>query len=259
MANRLKKLKRIKKLYKFRFCKHKSANKGSTSKVGGHRHSHQRTSSSLHDTAMNNEVDTMAAAQKPDNNQDLENDSMDDDESTISVMDNDENGDNQDDSASVMADAIEGTNQTTSSGNSQQTVFTKSSSSVVNKPVPSPRKPGASSQASSTLSLQNPPAYTSQSSKDDVSEYMESFLQLVRNGNYEQINELIQLSNSTAEDGSPTGKTSSPKPSKKLDLNYRGKTKRFYGWTSLHISCYFNHFNIVKLLLQVCQSVYYPP
>ena len=198
-------------------------------------------------------------SRKPNNYQNFENenDSLDEDEDTISVLENDDNLNDFDDSSSAITEAIDTNNQSVSS---KRGAFTKSFSSISSKLTPSHEKtkklqkasttfdslPSGSSQVSSSSSFM---AHSSR--KEDVSEYMESFLELVRNGSYTKIHELIQTSNMSNDNESPSSKTSSPKSNKKLDLNYRGKTKRFYGWTSLHISCYFNHTDIVKLLLQV--------
>ena len=69
---------------------------------------------------------------------------------------------------------------------------------------------------------------------------MQDFLEQARNGNVIKINELIEST-----------KSLNQQPSITFDINYKGKPKRFYGWTALHISCYFNHIDIVKLLIQV--------
>lgn len=76
-------------------------------------------------------------------------------------------------------------------------------------------------------------------SKDDM--FMQEFLEIARNGNTEQLVEMMKLGIS--------GKNSNSEPIN-FDLNYRGKSKRFYGWTALHIGCYFNLLEIVKLLTQ---------
>jgi ankyrin repeat protein len=76
--------------------------------------------------------------------------------------------------------------------------------------------------------------------KDDA--FMQEFLEASRNGNIEQLKSLLKLGRS--------GKNADHEDIK-FDINYRGKSKRFYGWTALHIACYFNLLDVVKLLLQV--------
>ncbi len=71
---------------------------------------------------------------------------------------------------------------------------------------------------------------------------MHEFLEVSRNSDLEQLKSLIKLGKS--------GKNLNSEDIK-FDINYRGKSKRFYGWTALHITCYFNHLEAVKLLLQV--------
>ncbi len=72
---------------------------------------------------------------------------------------------------------------------------------------------------------------------------MQDFLEQARNGNVTRLIELIE-SNKNLNASQSSNKN-------QFDINYKGKPKRFYGWTALHISCYFNHIEIVKLLLQV--------
>ena len=72
---------------------------------------------------------------------------------------------------------------------------------------------------------------------------MQDFLEQARNGNVTRLIELIE-SNKNLNGSQNSNKN-------QFDINYKGKPKRFYGWTALHISCYFNHIEIVKLLLQV--------
>jgi hypothetical protein len=40
-----------------------------------------------------------------------------------------------------------------------------------------------------------------------------------------------------------------------LSYSRLGKQKRYYGWSALHVSAYFNHIEIVKLLLQVIMLI----
>lgn len=77
------------------------------------------------------------------------------------------------------------------------------------------------------------------SSKYDM--FMQEFLESARNNNTARMREMIQL-NKEPNNSESVG----------FDINYRGKSKRFYGWTALHIACYFNLLDVIKLLLQVC-------
>ena len=76
---------------------------------------------------------------------------------------------------------------------------------------------------------------------------MQDFLEHARNGNVNRITEFIESSKSLT----PTTNINNS-----FDINYKGKPKRFYGWTALHISCYFNHLDIVKLLLEVINFIF---
>ena len=82
---------------------------------------------------------------------------------------------------------------------------------------------------------------------------MQDFLEQARNGNLNRVSELIESSNNNKQlnEQNESSTSLSSSSSSSFDINYKGKPKRFYGWTALHISCYFNHIDIVKLLLQV--------
>lgn len=81
------------------------------------------------------------------------------------------------------------------------------------------------------------------SSKYDM--FMQEFLESARNNNTARIREMIQLNKESTDDA--VG----------FDINYRGKSKRFYGWTALHIACYFNLIDVIKLLLQVYFKIFF--
>ena len=78
---------------------------------------------------------------------------------------------------------------------------------------------------------------------DNNTSLMEEFLEHSRNGNVNRISEIINQNRTNNID------------SAQFDINYRGKHKRFYGWTALHISCYFNKIEIVKLLIKVFKFI----
>jgi len=67
---------------------------------------------------------------------------------------------------------------------------------------------------------------------------MEYFLRLARKGgDLSAIRSFVQTSSNDAD----------------FNINYRG-TKEYYGWSALHLACYFNHPQLVKYLLEVMQK-----
>ncbi|CAF0709040.1 unnamed protein product [Brachionus calyciflorus] len=70
---------------------------------------------------------------------------------------------------------------------------------------------------------------------NDDNSLMEEFLENSRYGNIEKVVEIVEQKSLEV---------------KNFKINYRGIHKRFYGWTALHLSCYFNQIEVVRYLLK---------
>lgn len=115
-------------------------------------------------------------------------------------------------------------------------------STNVRKKLSNGSSPGTINEVEMTSS---PAMISPQSSNSVHDSTMQDFLEQARYGNVTRVTELIESNQNL--NGSQNSNI--------FDINYKGRPKRFYGWTALHISCYFNHIDIVKLLLQVASSI----